>query len=161
MTVPPPDFAAASMAAFIAGVSTVVPSPFAPNAVTSKVTLAVRPSAAVFMEALDCADPNLNVPVRGQTQTALSALALWNDRFIVRQSQEFARNLDRAAGDLRARLVTAFRRALGRSPRADELDALAARVDAHAVDRELDFGADVRHARARQPSPCSFSLEIE
>ena len=34
---------------------------------------------------LDCADPNLNTPVRSQTLTALQALALWNDLFMVRQ----------------------------------------------------------------------------
>ncbi len=50
----------------------------------------VRSVPNPFMEALDCADPNLNTPVRSQTLTALQALALWNDLFMVRQSQEFA-----------------------------------------------------------------------
>ena len=54
----------------------------------------VRSVPNPFMEALDCADPNLNTPVRSQTLTALQALALWNDLFMVRQSQEFARRLE-------------------------------------------------------------------
>ncbi len=44
----------------------------------------VRSVPNPFMEALDCADPNLNTPVRSQTLTALQALALWNDLFMVR-----------------------------------------------------------------------------
>ena len=65
----------------------------------------VRSVPNPFMEALDCADPNLNTPVRSQTLTALQALALWNDLFMVRQSQEFAHRLEQETGDRRARIV--------------------------------------------------------
>ena len=58
----------------------------------------VRSVPNPFMEALDCADPNLNTPVRSQTLTALQALALWNDLFMVRQSREFARRLEGITG---------------------------------------------------------------
>jgi hypothetical protein len=85
----------------------------------------VRSVPNPFMEALDCADPNLNTPVRSQTLTALQALALWNDLFIVRQSREFAARLERMHGDPRARLAAAFRRSLGRQPSGQELEALA------------------------------------
>ncbi len=57
----------------------------------------VRSVPNPFMEALDCADPNLNTPVRSQTLTALQALALWNDLFILRQSQELARRARKTA----------------------------------------------------------------
>ncbi len=93
----------------------------------------VRSVANPFMEALDCADPNLNTPVRSQTLTALQALALWNDLFIVRQSQEFARRLEASQTDPRARLVAAYRRALGRDPSAGELDLLAAYAARHGL----------------------------
>ena len=63
----------------------------------------VRSVPNPFMEALDCADPNLNTPVRSQTLTALQALALWNDLFMVRQSQEFARRLEQTCRTTRAR----------------------------------------------------------
>ena len=76
----------------------------------------VRSVPNPFMEALDCADPNLNTPVRSQTLTALQALALWNDLFMVRQSQEFARRLEATRRTTPARIVAAFRLALGREP---------------------------------------------
>jgi hypothetical protein len=85
------------------------------------------------MEALDCADPNLNTPVRSQTLTALQALALWNDLFMVRQSQEFARRLEQLANDPRARVAVAFRRALGRAPSDAEREALAAYAAKHGL----------------------------
>ncbi len=85
----------------------------------------VRSVPNPFMEALDCADPNLNTPVRSQTLTALQALALWNDVFVVRQSQEFARRLEAQPGGLDARIDAAVRLALGRSPRPEERDLLA------------------------------------
>ena len=65
---------------------------------------------------LDCADPNLNTPVRSQTLTALQALALWNDLFMVRQSQELARRLERPERDPARRIDAACLRALGRGP---------------------------------------------
>ena len=74
----------------------------------------VRSVPNPFMEALDCADPNLNTPVRSQTLTALQALALWNDLFMLRQSQVFARRLEHQSADTRARISAAYRLALGR-----------------------------------------------
>ena len=86
-----------------------------------------------FMEALDCADPNLNTPVRSQTLTALQALALWNDLFMLRQSEELASRLERQSADNGARITAAFRLALGREPDRSELDALAAYSTKHSL----------------------------
>jgi hypothetical protein len=93
----------------------------------------VRSVPNPFMEALDCADPNLNTPVRSQTLTALQALALWNDLFIVRQSRELARRLEGSSTDLRARVVAVYRLALGRDPRERELADLAAYSAKHGL----------------------------
>ena len=93
----------------------------------------VRSVPNPFMEALDCADPNLNTPVRSQTLTALGALALWNDLFMLRQSQELARRLEQHSGDTRARIVTAFRLTLARAPDQSELDALTDYADKHGL----------------------------
>jgi hypothetical protein len=93
----------------------------------------VRSVPNPFMEALDCADPNLNTPVRSQTLTALQALALWNDLFIVRQSREFALRLERSPSDPRARIVAAHRSSLGRAPSGKELDSLAAYSSKHGL----------------------------
>ena len=76
----------------------------------------VRSVPNPFMEALDCADPNLNTPVRSQTLTALQALALWNDLFMVRQSHELARRLEGSSSDLRGQVVAAYRLASGPRP---------------------------------------------
>ena len=94
----------------------------------------VRSVPNPFMEALDCADPNLNTPVRSQTLTALQALALWNDLFMVRQARRIcpAARSD-IAGIPRARIVAAYRLALGREPRDDERDALTAYAAKHGL----------------------------
>ena len=84
----------------------------------------VRSVPNPFLESLDCADPNINTPVRPTTITALQALALYNDPFIAGQSREFATRLDREAGTLDERIVLAYRLALGRHPRADESQAM-------------------------------------
>lgn len=93
----------------------------------------VRSVANPFMEALDCADPNINTPVRGQTLTALQALALFNDLFVARQAQEFARRLEQHPGETRDHVVAAFRATLGRDPTAAEQTALAAYAARHGL----------------------------
>ena len=93
----------------------------------------VRSVPNPFMEALDCADPNLNTPVRSQTLTALQALALWNDLFMLRQSQELASRLERQSADVRRRMGAAFRLALGREPDHSEVDSLAAYASKHTL----------------------------
>jgi hypothetical protein len=93
----------------------------------------VRSVPNPFMEALDCADPNLNTPVRSQTLTALQALALWNDLFMVRQSRELARRLAGGTGDLLGCIVAAYRLALGRDPRDQELADLTAYAAKHGL----------------------------
>jgi hypothetical protein len=85
------------------------------------------------MEALDCADPNLNTPVRSQTLTALQALALWNDRFMIRQSQEFARRLETNHRSIETQIVAVYRSTLGRDPRKNERAALAAFAAEHGL----------------------------
>jgi hypothetical protein len=93
----------------------------------------VRSVPNPFMDALDCADPNLNTPVRSQTLTALQALALWNDLFMVRQSQELARRVERFSAEPRARIVAAFRLVLARDPDADELRELSTYATKHGL----------------------------
>ncbi len=93
----------------------------------------VRSVPNPFLECLDGADPNLNTPVRSTTITALQALALLNDAFMVKQSRAFARRLESLADDPARRIEAAFVLALGRPPRADERDALAAYARRHGL----------------------------
>jgi phage tail protein X len=56
----------------------------------------VRSVPDPFMERLDCPDPSLQTPKRTTTLTAIQALAMWNNRFMVRMAEHAAA---RAAGD--------------------------------------------------------------
>jgi mono/diheme cytochrome c family protein len=93
----------------------------------------VRSVPNPFLECLDGADPNINTPVRSTTITALQALALLNDAFMVRQSHAFARRLETLTGDLARRIDTAFVLALGRPPREAERNALSAYAQRHGL----------------------------
>jgi hypothetical protein len=84
----------------------------------------VRSVPNPFLDALDCADPSINTPIRSQTLTALQALALLNDLFMVRQSEAFADRLERLSTDSGSRIEAAYRLALGRPPRDSEGRAL-------------------------------------
>jgi cytochrome c553 len=50
----------------------------------------VRSVADPFMDRLDCPDPSLLAPKRSTTLTAIQALALWNNPFMIRMSGELA-----------------------------------------------------------------------
>jgi hypothetical protein len=93
----------------------------------------VRSVPNPFLECLDCADPNLNVPVRSTTLTALQALALLNDPFMVRQAEYFAGRLAAMAADVEGQLEAAYRLALGRPPLAGERAALAEYARRHGL----------------------------
>src|SRR5207248_226564 len=93
----------------------------------------VRSVPSPFLDALDCADPNLNTPVRNTTLTALQALALLNDPFMVRQAEHFAARLKKATADPGTQIAAAYRLALGRPPGVEERAALAAYAGKHGL----------------------------
>ena len=94
----------------------------------------VRSVPDPFLDSLDCADPNANVPVRNTTLTALQALALLNDPFMVRRSSAFAGRLEAESGDdLGAAIDRAYRLAFGRGPRPEEREALAGYARRHGL----------------------------
>ncbi len=84
----------------------------------------VRSVGNPFLECLDCADPNINVPVRNTTLTALQALALLNDPFMVRQAEYLARRLQEIAADPDGQIDAAYHLALGRPAQPTERAAL-------------------------------------
>jgi hypothetical protein len=53
----------------------------------------VRSQPQPFMDALDCADPSLLVDKRSETTTSLQALAMLNNRFILRMAEHVAVDL--------------------------------------------------------------------
>lgn len=93
----------------------------------------VRSVPNPFLECLDCADPNINTPVRNTTLTALQALALLNDPFMIRQGEYFAERLRALSGKPRGQVELAFRLALGRTPKPEESDLLVAYANKHGL----------------------------
>jgi hypothetical protein len=84
----------------------------------------VRSVPNPFLECLDCADPNINTPVRNTTLTALQALALLNDPFMIKQAECFAERLHKISPDPGRQIEAAYRLALGRMPKSHEKNAL-------------------------------------
>jgi hypothetical protein len=94
----------------------------------------VRSVPNPFLDALDCADPNINTPVRNTTLTALQALVLLNDPFMVRQANLFADRLRTArAGDPAGQVDLAYRLAFGRPPTDEERAAVVEHVRKHGL----------------------------
>jgi hypothetical protein len=84
----------------------------------------VRSQPQPFMNTLDCADPSQSVDKRNETLTALQALALLNNPFMVRMSEHFASRLTAWHPDSSQQIKAAYRLALGRTPTADESTAM-------------------------------------
>jgi hypothetical protein len=80
----------------------------------------VRSVPDPFMDCLDCADPSLLTPRRNTTLTALQALSLLNNRFMIRQAEHFAARLEQKTNDRAAQVALACQLALGRDPSEDE-----------------------------------------
>ena len=93
----------------------------------------VRSVPDPFMESLDCADPSRNVPVRNTTITALQALALLNNKFMVRQAEHFAARIEKSSNDLPSQIETAYRLALGRDPTVEESKLLTEYAKQHGL----------------------------
>ncbi|MFM8413872.1 MAG: DUF1553 domain-containing protein, partial [Planctomycetota bacterium] len=94
----------------------------------------VRSQTQPFMTCLDCADPSMRVERRNESVSALQALALLNNGFMVVQAGQFAERVAReAGGDPAAQVERGFALALGRAPDAEEREALVEIVRAHGL----------------------------
>jgi hypothetical protein len=80
----------------------------------------VRSVPNPFLDCLDCADPNLPTPVRNTTLTALQALAMLNNPFMVRQAQHIADRVKTHERDLNGQVEHAYRWTFGRGPTNEE-----------------------------------------
>ena len=88
----------------------------------------VRSVPDPFLETLDCADPSQLVERRNETLTALQALALLNNRFMLRMSEHFAARVEAQAGaeaTWQAKIDVAFQLAFQRGPSEAEIAALS------------------------------------
>ncbi|HTU25990.1 MAG TPA: DUF1553 domain-containing protein [Pirellulales bacterium] len=88
----------------------------------------VRSVPDPFMESLDCADPSLLTPKRNTTLTAIQALTLYNNRFVLSQSQHLAERVSQAHAEPAGQIEAAYRLCLGRPPTAAETQVFAAYI---------------------------------
>ncbi|MDB6124531.1 MAG: Protein of unknown function (DUF1553)/Protein of unknown function (DUF1549)/Planctomycete [Pedosphaera sp.] len=86
-----------------------------------------------FMDTLDCADASQLTASRNLSLTALQAMAMMNDRFIVRQSEHFAERVGQGDKNLTQQIQAAYQLTLGRSPTASELRDVKAYATKHGM----------------------------
>jgi hypothetical protein len=80
----------------------------------------VRTTPHRFMTTLDCPDPANLTPARMQTTTALQALALSNNDFMLRQARYLATRIENESPDTAGRIRRAFELCFQRKPTAEE-----------------------------------------
>jgi hypothetical protein len=86
-----------------------------------------------FMDSLDCADPSQLTPVRNVSMTALQALAMLNNHFMVRQSEHLAERLSKMYVEPEKQIAAAYEVTLGRASRRDEAKELIAYAKQHGL----------------------------
>jgi hypothetical protein len=93
----------------------------------------VRSVPNPFLECMDCADPNIHTPARTTTLSALQALALLNDPFMIVQAEHFTDRLRGISHEPSEQIEAAYRLCFGRLPRSDEQASLVAYVHKHGL----------------------------
>jgi hypothetical protein len=93
----------------------------------------VRSVPNPWIDCMDGADPNANVPVRSVTITALQALALLNDPFMIAQAEAFARRVDAGPDGMPAAIGQAVSIALGRAATGSEAASLLGYTEKHGL----------------------------
>jgi len=94
----------------------------------------VRSVPDPLMESLDCPDASLLTPKRSSTLTAIQALAMLNDPFLVRQAEHLAERLRAAHQEPAEQIEQAYLLALGRKPSAEELGTLIEYGEEHGLE---------------------------
>ena len=84
-----------------------------------------------FLDALDCPDGGATTPVRSVSTTAVQALAMLNDAFLIRQSEHIAARLAARAATAELQADAAFRHILLRGASPDERARFAAYIRRH------------------------------
>ncbi|MGH7135177.1 MAG: DUF1553 domain-containing protein, partial [Pirellulales bacterium] len=94
----------------------------------------IRSGTSPLLDAFDCPDPSTIAPARAVTTTPLQALALLNDSFVLRMADRFAERLRGESGaDTAAQIERAYRLALARAPKPEELTEAQPFVIAHGM----------------------------
>lgn len=94
----------------------------------------VRSQPQPFLDTLNCADPSTSVPKRSETLTALQALGMLNNRFMVSMSEQFAARLKQESDDNKTQVATGFQLLTGRAPNRDEIRLLTEYAEQHGME---------------------------
>ncbi len=86
-----------------------------------------------FMDTLDCPDASQLTPARNTSVSPLQALAMLNNRFMVRQSEHLAKRAAQAGKDLPTQIRSVYLLALGREPTTKESQALTEYAGKHGL----------------------------
>lgn len=86
-----------------------------------------------FMESMDCPDASQLTPVRSTSVTALQALSMLNDKFIVRQCEHLAERAARDSPDLAVQIGRIYDLALNRPATPKEIEVLSAYAQKHGL----------------------------
>jgi hypothetical protein len=93
----------------------------------------VRSVPDPFMDTMDCPDPSVMTDRRNSTLTALQALALMNNAFVIHQAESLADQLKADADGIVEQVEGLFRRVLGREPAPDEIGQWALYIEQHGL----------------------------
>jgi hypothetical protein len=91
----------------------------------------VRSQPDPFMSTLDCADSSQSVAKRDETITALQALSLLNNQFMLGMSEHFAERIQSSSPEAALQIARAFRLVTGRDPDEEEQGALIRFAEDH------------------------------
>jgi Protein of unknown function (DUF1553)/Protein of unknown function (DUF1549)/Planctomycete cytochrome C/NPCBM/NEW2 domain len=91
----------------------------------------VRSVPNPWLETLDCPNPSIQTPARNRTTTALQALALLNNPFVLQQSKYFAERLRSAAESPAEQVRLAYHLAFAREPSDQEAAEASEFIDQH------------------------------
>ena len=93
----------------------------------------VRSQPQPFMDTLNCADPSFSVPKRTETLTALQALGMMNNPFMVTMSDLFSERLRKKSDSLSAQIRVGYRIVSGREVGEKELHSLTEYASKHGL----------------------------
>lgn len=93
----------------------------------------VRSQTQPWMTSLDCADPSMRVDKRNESLSAIQALALLNNGFMLSQARHFAQRVAEERDGVEAQVLRAHELALGSQPDQPKADALITFTRTHGL----------------------------
>ena len=75
-----------------------------------------------MMDSFDCPDPAVATPQRSVSNTAVQALTLLNNEFVLKQAGYLAANAQKASPSADGRVAFLYQRLFGRAPSGRELE---------------------------------------